>query len=533
MLKIKYTNKYLLDNQNLNNEIDRRINYFPEFDILFFSGCIFYKGRKIKSNVRQVFTKLFNFYLKNRDIFFITDEGRLFTYSKKQNNQLDIFLDITPQDQKIIKVGFCDENIVLLTEQGNVFISEYSERQVYATTHTMPVQNQKIENKFIKINDSNAQQFSIIFFSNSNYFAYKRYNNFFLNSLNQLYMLQNNSLKLLNFYCQEKVKRIKQSRFGNIVLLLTAAGRVFKNEGYNLSKFIEVTPKNTKITRIVVSSHVAFLLNAEGEVFGFGCNVHGQLGKGEQEKNIKQFENITPTGFKIKNIKAAHYNTFFITEKNNLLVSGKNEFGVLGVGNNHKQYKFIETNLHSIKIKQFLRLESEPGYILRNIIIVTDDGSIFGCGNNEYGQLNINNKNNLVSFVELTPVGEKVIRAIKIESLMQDKIPAVCFITVSGKVFMPTFIGCEPGSNKMDNQESFINIAPSGEKIIHVAYGYYKNSVGTDCHCLGLITDKKERWVFLYATKEMVRLDNDREFYKAVQNDDLRVEPSVKRPNFF
>ena len=150
-------------------------------------------------------------------------------------------------------------------------------------------------------------------------------------------------------------------------------------------RFTPVTqlPLEKKIQNIIASDYFSFILFDDNTLYACGRNSCGQLGLGNNN-NTNQFEAVTllPADKKIKEVIAGGMHSFIIFDDGTLFACGSNSFGQLGMGNNAQFHQFVEvTNPH-------------PGSTIQKLIvgpmhsfIIFDDGALFACGGNCYDQL--------------------------------------------------------------------------------------------------------------------------------------------------
>ena len=87
-----------------------------------------------------------------------------------------------------------------------------------------------------------------------------------------------------------------------------------------------------------------------------------------------------------------------------LYVSGRNNYGQLGFGNNTNQTAFVPI---TINIPTTKKIRMVAGGWAHFVIILFDDGTMMGCGRNDYGQLGLGNYTSQSTFKPI-PLIEKV-----------------------------------------------------------------------------------------------------------------------------
>jgi alpha-tubulin suppressor-like RCC1 family protein len=138
-------------------------------------------------------------------------------------------------------------------------------------------------------------------------------------------------------------------------------------------------------------------------LFACGGNAHGQLGTGHKQNEQGSMDVLPPlSGGTAKMISCGGNHTILLSEDGFMFGCGKNEFGQLGLG-----HKTADKTL-------FQPIPPLPGgMVVRQIVcgdihtvILTEDGSIFSCGNNSWGQLGLDNDENQTSFQTVPPLPE-------------------------------------------------------------------------------------------------------------------------------
>jgi alpha-tubulin suppressor-like RCC1 family protein len=123
------------------------------------------------------------------------------------------------------------------------------------------------------------------------------------------------------------------------------------------------------------SNHFAFI-DGKGSVWTTGYNNMGQLGTGDREKRDQTHEVYVGN---VKKIRANGSSTFFLTQENKLY--GMGDTRLLGIG-----WKTIPTLISDEELIDFECRGS--------MFIVKKDGSLWGWGNNQRGQLGLGTSGN-------------------------------------------------------------------------------------------------------------------------------------------
>ena len=141
-------------------------------------------------------------------------------------------------------------------------------------------------------------------------------------------------------------------------------------------------PNLPKISMISCGYNFTVCVDCEGYMWSFGENFHGQLGTGNKTNvNVPQkILEIPP----VLSVSCGFAHTLIITTDTNLWSCGGNDFGQLCLGNQESQLKPQKTSFSNI-------LKISIGYF--HSLIQNYEGEIFACGFNQYGQCGLGDFN--------------------------------------------------------------------------------------------------------------------------------------------
>ena len=134
-----------------------------------------------------------------------------------------------------------------------------------------------------------------------------------------------------------------------------------------------------------------FILKNNGTLWGCGGNSYGELGLGDTN-NRKIFVQITTNVNNIKSVYCGNNHTIILKNDDTLWGSGYNRLGHLGLGDttNRNIFTKIATDIKSAYCG------SEYTVALKN------DGTLWACGYNNYGQLGLGDTNNRTVLTRIT-----------------------------------------------------------------------------------------------------------------------------------
>ena len=124
--------------------------------------------------------------------------------------------------------------------------------------------------------------------------------------------------------------------------------------------------------------HLLILKN-DGTLWGAGFNGYGNLGLGDRGHRTT-FTEITYNTDNIKQVYCGENYTFILKNDGTLWSCGCNDYGQLGLGDAINRTTFTQITTNTDDIKSVYCGES---YVL----ILKNDNTLWGCGNNSGGQI--------------------------------------------------------------------------------------------------------------------------------------------------
>ena len=97
-------------------------------------------------------------------------------------------------------------------------------------------------------------------------------------------------------------------------------------------------------------SYHTLILKNDGTLWGSGCNNYGQLGLGDTT-NRNTFTQVTTNANDIKSIYCGDYHNFILKNNGTLWGCGRNDCGQLGLGNGDNKYTFTQVTTNADDIK--------------------------------------------------------------------------------------------------------------------------------------------------------------------------------------
>ena len=206
-----------------------------------------------------------------------------------------------------------------------------------------------------------------------------------------------------------------------------------------------------------------YLVTVDNKIFGAGSNISGALGQGNTNSYNSFVEILLNgvTGADIEEIYPSllsYVNSVIIKCNENVgkiaFGAGYNLYGELGLGNTKNYTIFTQLS------EEFNEISSDKiSFNGQTTFLLKDNGELYGCGSNTYGQLGINSLANKTSFVYITSNIADVKNNTSSCSAIKNELGEVLIAGGTNGVYNNTFV-------KLSNFESDINCRILGNNII-------------------------------------------------------------------
>jgi alpha-tubulin suppressor-like RCC1 family protein len=161
------------------------------------------------------------------------------------------------------------------------------------------------------------------------------------------------------------------------------------NNNYSYNTLITITKPLVLIPQVIsYGTYHTVILFSDGSIYGTGNNQYGQLGIGNNTSQNALVQMSITSGLRPRTVSCGDLHTMVLMSDGSIYGTGDNQYGQLGNGNTISQNVLIP-------------LINTTGQIPNSIscgdnytIVLMKNGSIYGTGNNDYGQLGIGNMNN-------------------------------------------------------------------------------------------------------------------------------------------
>ena len=168
----------------------------------------------------------------------------------------------------------------------------------------------------------------------------------------------------------------------------------------NRTTFTQITTNADDVKSVYCGENHTLILKNDGTLWGCGYNKYGQLGLGDTN-NRNTFTQITTNTDNIKSVYCGWSYTIILENDGTLWGCGRNDYGQLGLGDNTNRTTFTQVTTNTDDIKK-IYCGGSHAFILKN------DDTLWGCGNNQYGQLGLGDTTNKTTFTQITTNADDV-----------------------------------------------------------------------------------------------------------------------------
>ena len=164
----------------------------------------------------------------------------------------------------------------------------------------------------------------------------------------------------------------------------------------NKKTFTKVTTNVSNVKQIACGENHTVMLKTDGSLYSCGRNGSGQLGLSSTTDKTTFTKITTNVNNDVKQVACGKTNVFILKNDGSVWACGYNTNSFLGVGYNDNRTSFtqVTTNVNN-DVKQIACGEYHT-------LLLKNDGSVWGCGANTYGQLGLDNNTNQKTFTKAT-----------------------------------------------------------------------------------------------------------------------------------
>ena len=199
----------------------------------------------------------------------------------------------------------------------------------------------------------------------------------------------------------------------HVLAILLSDGSLYTYGGFPDTKMpSKDTHKITSLDAITVKyvevggTHM-FVIDDQGNVYGWGLNDRFQLGSEDMNEKPKLLKSI-PSNNKVVSISCGFNHTLFLLSNGSVWSSGSNSFGQLGYETETNNKQCVMTRINTISGIPFRQVVA--GYF--HSLVLTYSGVVFAWGKNSHGQLGTGDQFNKTFPTRVNPLKHQKVRFI-------------------------------------------------------------------------------------------------------------------------
>ena len=165
---------------------------------------------------------------------------------------------------------------------------------------------------------------------------------------------------------------------------------------------VPALPKGVVASQVVAGGCHTMILAEDGTVFACGWNALGQLGLGDDDDRLTFTEVTLPEGVVAKQVVGGQRHTIILAEDGTVFACGWNAFGQLCLGDttNRNTFTPVPALLDGKIVTQVVAGASHT-------MILVEDGTVFACGKNGDGQLGLGNNTSRKTLTKVSALPNK------------------------------------------------------------------------------------------------------------------------------
>ena len=162
----------------------------------------------------------------------------------------------------------------------------------------------------------------------------------------------------------------------------------------NKTVLTKITTNTNDIESVYCGYSHTIILKNDNTLWACGWNEYGQLGLGDTSDRTT-FTRIVTNTDNIKSVHCGYGHTIILKNDNTLWACGRNDYGQLGLGDKSNRNTFTQININSENIKSIYCGGTHT-------IISKNDGTLWGCGYNGDNRLGLENTSDKTTFTQIT-----------------------------------------------------------------------------------------------------------------------------------
>ena len=171
-------------------------------------------------------------------------------------------------------------------------------------------------------------------------------------------------------------------------------GELALGDNTHRNTFTQVTTNISDVKEILCGDNNTFMLKNDGTVWSCGYNAQGQLGLNDYT-NRNTFTQVTENVSDVKEILCGCMHVIMVKNDGSVWACGFNQYGQLGLGDSSNRPAFTQVTTNVSDVKEIIR----GGY---HTFMIKNDGSVWACGYNYGGQLGLGSTTDKTSFTQVT-----------------------------------------------------------------------------------------------------------------------------------
>lgn len=163
-----------------------------------------------------------------------------------------------------------------------------------------------------------------------------------------------------------------------------STGQLGLNDKNNRTTFTQVTTNiNNDVKQVACGDNFTIILKDDGSVWGSGYNGYRSLGLGDNVDRTTFTKATTNVNNDVKQIACGHRHTMILKNDGSLWSCGYNDNGELGLNDTSQRTTFTQVTTNVNNDVKFVTCGMDYTFIIKN------DGSLWGCGYNSNGNLGL------------------------------------------------------------------------------------------------------------------------------------------------
>jgi len=166
------------------------------------------------------------------------------------------------------------------------------------------------------------------------------------------------------------------------------------------------------VAQVSAGNNITMIVKEDGSVWGSGYNSYGQLGIGTTSSQVLTFTAAIGAGTSdVSNVSSGHVSTLILKNDGSVWGAGRNDYGELGIGNTSDRTTFTAAiGAGTSGVSQIsLNINGSPFWYQFSLILKTD-GSVWGSGVNDFGQLGNGTFDNALTFTSIEPARNDIVK---------------------------------------------------------------------------------------------------------------------------